>query len=268
LGETQISKAMVEKQTLNQQLKMLQANLSTLQIKYRDQYPDIIALKKEINLLQQRLAELPETPVITDSANEKNSPPLNQVYDSLRNEHSRNSTELQVMQTRLAALNHALGGELDTMKQVESYKAVLAELERDYNVNRSLYEDLLKRRENARVSMTLEVEGHGLTFKIKEEAMVPSTPSTPGFLQMGVLGLFLSLSLPMGLMVLWVELNAAIRHKNQLPEGLPVIATIKTMTTQKERRRVWLSNVLWVLLMLTVFFAYAVVGFLKMKGMI
>ena len=266
-GETKISQAMLEKRVLKRHLKIMQTKLTELQIKYRDQYPDIIALKREMALIKVKLDLLPETPVVMDVGEGKNTPQLNQVYDNLRTEKSKNSTELLVMEARLITLQQSLKQEFKLIQGIQSEKSVLAELRRDYNVNQSLYEDLLKRRETARVSMSLEVEGHGLTFKIKEKPILPSTPSTIGFLQIGIIGMFLSVTLPLVLVILWIEFNPSLRFEQNLPEGLPVLASIPVFITPKQQRRVLIKNILLVLLFFSVLMAYAVVGFLKMKGL-
>ena len=48
--------------------------------------------------------------------------------------------------------------ELDRSRRIAASESALAELTRDYEVNRDIYQDLLKRRENARVSMNLDAE--------------------------------------------------------------------------------------------------------------
>ena len=51
-----------------------------------------------------------------------------------------------------------LNSELDRSRRIAASESALAELTRDYEVNRDIYQDLLKRRENARVSMNLDEE--------------------------------------------------------------------------------------------------------------
>ena len=48
-------------------------------------------------------------------------------------------------------------------------------------VNKGIYDDLLKRRERARVSMSLDIEGQGMNYKINETAQYPTSPVGPKF---------------------------------------------------------------------------------------
>src|SRR3546814_4245213 len=51
-------------------------------------------------------------------------------------------------------------------------EAVTAELTRDYTVNRDVYQDLLKRRESARVSMNLDADQDGPSFAVQNPAEI------------------------------------------------------------------------------------------------
>ena len=51
-----------------------------------------------------------------------------------------------------------LNEELHRSGRIADSESALAELTRDYEVNRDIYQDLLRRRENARVSMELDRE--------------------------------------------------------------------------------------------------------------
>src|SRR3546814_12972129 len=70
-----------------------------------------------------------------------------------------------------------LAQEIERSGRIAASESSLAELTRDYEVNRDLYQDLLKRRENARVSMNLDAERRRLSFRIQEPATVQLRPS-------------------------------------------------------------------------------------------
>ena len=109
----------------------------------------------------------------------------------LRSELSRVRSDMSALRARVSETETLLQGELDRGRRVADSEAKLAELTRDYEVNRDIYQDLLRRRENARVSMSLDSEHRGLTFRIQEPAALPLQPSGLRFLHFSLAGLAL-----------------------------------------------------------------------------
>ncbi len=143
-----------------------------------------------------------------------------------------------------------------------------AELTRDYDVNRDVYQDLLKRRENARVSMNLDAEQRGLTFLIQNPAVMPLEPSGLRFLHFGVAGLGLSLAIPFGLLFALVRFDPRARSAEQLERvtGFNVLATIPFYPTPRDRRRERLNNLLLMLIVAGVAAFYLVLFWIRQKG--
>ena len=94
---------------------------------------------------------------------------------------------------------------------MHSGDARLAELTRDYQINRDIYQDLLRRRENARVSMNLDRDRQGLTFKIQEPVTLPQSPVGPRFWHFVVGGMLIGVLLPMGLLLARLQFDPRIR---------------------------------------------------------
>ena len=124
----------------------------------------------------------------------------------------------------------------------------MSELTRDYQVNRDIYQDLLKRRENARVSMNLDTEKQGLSFKIQEPALLPLEPTGLRFIHFVVGGLLAGILLPIGLIYAKLQAEPRIYVGQIISEKhkLPLLAIIPHMWSptdiQAVRREVgWLT---------------------------
>ena len=106
----------------------------------------------------------------------------------------------------------------------------MSELTRDYDVTRDVYEDMLQRRERARLSMTLDVQGEGVSYKIQEPATFPTQWDGLQLYQIGLAGPFLGSALVLGLITALVMFDQRIRSPRELhlalPESIPVIGTI------------------------------------------
>ena len=159
--------------------------MTCFRLSYNDTYPDVIRIRHQIDDLNktisetrtaEKLREFNTRPEIVESSLENTS------YNRLRGELSQTQVQLDTLTSRLNESRIQLNADLERGKQVHRTEAEIAELTRDYQVNRSIYEDLLKRRENARVSMNLDTENQGLNFKIQEPATLPLSASGLRFL--------------------------------------------------------------------------------------
>jgi hypothetical protein len=126
-------------------------------------------------------------------------------------------------------------------------EAVLAELTRDYQINRDIYQDLLRRRENARVSMNMDREHQGLTFKIQEPAAVPQAQVGPQFAHFVAGGLLLGILIPAGLLFARLQIDPRVRVGSavSVARKVPIVAVVPHMWSQTELRN--LRSELWVM---------------------
>jgi hypothetical protein len=95
-------------------------------------------------------------------------------------------------------------------------------------VTKNIYEDLLGRKEKARMSMTLDREGQGVSYKIQEPPVYPILPSGLRLMHFFFLGPFLGLMVPLGLLYLFIEFDPRVRMASIVEEKmkLPVLAVI------------------------------------------
>ena len=141
-----------------------------------------------------------------------------------------------------------LAQELELGKRVHGGEAALSELTRDYQVNRDIYQDLLRRRENARVSMNLDIEAQGLAIKIQEPVQIPRQTSGLRLFHFIIGGLLLGVVLPPGLIFASTNLDPRIRVGAVISEKskLPLLAVVPHLWTRSETQMVhreveWLS---------------------------
>ena len=130
--------------------------------------------------------------------------------------------ERDSIQRRLDSLNGRLLEARDRLKRIVARNAELTELTRDYDVTRGLYEDLLGRKEQARLSMTLDIEGQGLNYRIQEPVSFPQSPTGLRFVHIVFLGMLAGIAAPIGLTIAYVFLDPRLRFANQLQEKFSV----------------------------------------------
>jgi polysaccharide chain length determinant protein (PEP-CTERM system associated) len=244
-GEAEVATALTREGQFRARISELRAQIDNLRLTYHDTYPDIVRMRHQIEDLEESvIAERQRR----DAARAAGQPMVddvvvhNPLYAQLRSDVSR---------ARIAEYKRQLNEELDRGRRVNVGEVTLAEVTRDYEVNRDIYRDLLKRREAARVSMNLDRDQQGMSFRIQEPASVPIQPTGLRFLHFAIGGLVLGLLVPLGLVVAKFQLDPRIRLPAILSEQLklPLVAVLPHFSTPSEtatvqREMQWLFLVL------------------------
>ncbi|MGA8279120.1 MAG: XrtA system polysaccharide chain length determinant [Rhodanobacteraceae bacterium] len=273
-GQSEVTAVQTREGIYQAQLAQLQAQLDKLLLTYTDNYPDVIRVRHQIADLKEQLqqateqkqnAKLAGTPTALDQ-----NVQFNPLYQELKSKQAEIHSTIAAAQSRMSASESLLQQELDRSKRIANSENALSELTRDYDVNRDIYQDLLKRRENARVSMNLDQARRGLTFRIQDPAMMPLRPSGLRFLHFGLAGLFLAIAMPLGLLFALARFDPRVRSAAQLERisGLPVLATIPVYQTRRDRVRERARTSLAALIIIAVMTAYVIVSWLKLKRML
>ena len=148
---------------------------------------------------------------------------LNPIYEDLSGLLSEAKVTVKTKRHRLAANQNRLQEQYQRRVRVAANQADLSELTRDYSVTKNIYEDLLERKERARISMTLDLAGQGVTYKILEPAIFPVLPTGIRYFHFVVAGLILGTILPLGILIAFVLFDHRIKFADQLNELFPGI---------------------------------------------
>ena len=240
------------KSSAERRLAALYQELDSLLLKYHDKHPDVVSVKNQIVDLRSQI----ENESDDDRDGAVTEVLENPVYENLKLQLADSTTRLAVQKNRLASLERLLEEAFARAERVAVNQAELSELTRDYDVTREVYEDMLQRRERARLSMTLDIQGEGVSYKIQEPASYPTHWDGLQLVHIGLAGPFLGSATVLGLLVLLVMFDQRIRSPRSLhlalPESIPVLTSIPHYrSTWKER--LWRKDVLLILFMLTVF---------------
>jgi polysaccharide chain length determinant protein (PEP-CTERM system associated) len=238
-GEAESATALSRESQYRQRIAELTAQLENLRLSYHDTYPDIVRLRHQISDLneaivaekqRQQQAKATGRLVIDDSV--INSP----MYQQLKRDLSQTQITIDTLIARIVEARQQLNNVLERGKRVHGGEATLVELTRDYQVTRDIYQDLLRRRENARVSMNMDKENQGLTFKIQEPAALPTEPSGLQFWHFILIGLLLSVAVPVGLVYGKLRIDPRVRQPQLLVERyrLPMLVAVPHLWAPNE----------------------------------
>ena len=236
-GEAESTADMFRESQYRARIGELESKLNTLRLSYLDTHPDIVQVKQQIQALTDNLrAERTRREEASRSGKTNESVVSNPVYQQLRREQSQNQSQIDALAARLGELQRQLQTEIGRGKRIHSDDARLAELTRDYQINRDIYQDLLRRRENARVSMNMDRERQGLTFKIQEPVSLPLAPTGFRFWHFVAAGVVLGLLIPLGLLVARLQFDPRVRVVSQITavHKAPIMAVVPHLWSPAE----------------------------------
>lgn len=239
-GEAAVTAGITREGQIQTRIGELQTKLDTLRLSYLDTHPDIVQLKLQIQDLTKELDAERRRPKAEHAGAEVNQVAMNSpIYQQLRRELSQNQVTVEALKARIAESQRLLREEAQRGKGLRSGDARLAELARDSQINREIYQDLLRRREKARVSMSLDDDRQGLTFTIREPATMPQAPKGPRFWHFVLGALVLGTLVPFGLLYARMEVDPRIRIVDTISKAhnIPVLAAIPHLWTQDELKR-------------------------------
>jgi len=270
-GESEVSTVQTVDGVYQTQMADLQSQLDKLLLTYTEEYPDVIRIRHQMQDLRQQIAQqdqrreaarLSGTPTTLD-----NHVQFNPAYQQIKSQLANTRASTAAAAARLGASEAMLQTELQRSARISNSENVVSELTRDYNVNRDVYQDLLKRRENARVSMNLDAEQRGLTFLVQNPAVLPLVPSGLRLMHFSLAGIALALAVPLGLLFGLVRLDPRVRAVERLEQatGIMVMASIPFYPTPADRRRDRRHNIFLLFTVAGIAAIYLTVFWLRLK---
>jgi polysaccharide chain length determinant protein (PEP-CTERM system associated) len=249
------------KSQLQMRIAELQQDLERLRLDYTDAHPDVARVRHQIADLRSSL----DNPT-ADRSRDAEPITSNPLHLELRTRLADTRRAIAGLTSRIQATELLLVDELQRGHRVADTESDLAELTRDYEVNRDIYQDLLHRREHARLSMSLDEQGRGLTFRIHEPAAVPARPSGVRFAHFAAGGLLAATAMPLGLLFLLVRFDPRLRSPADIERqtGLPVVASVPTYQNEADQAR-WKAQAFAAATLVTVTLAgFAAAGWIRM----
>lgn len=267
-GESAVTRGQTRENLLTGQFIELQSERDRLMLSFTEQHPDVVRVTHQMEDIRRNLESARlrvDVPIPGMASAEAQSNPL---YLELRSQLAQARREGAAAGSRLGAASSMLEEELDRSRRIAASEGVLAELTRDYEVNREIYQDLLRRRENARVSMGLDEANRGLTLKVQDPAIMPLRPSGMRLMHIAAAGMLLAIALPLGLVFLLARFDPRIRTARliETQSRYPLLTAIPAYPTPRERRHELYGKLGSVTMILVVVLAYVATYAFKMTN--
>lgn len=240
-------------------LTALQAQLSQLLLVFTDQHPDVIATKREIRLLTQQYGlgedmgaavaqpftalpgQVPPSSAVNAAAGAPTQttpvavgPAATPVAAPARDP---GGVQMQLIRANFAVMD-AERRVRDAMAAVQAIEAeatlapaaeqTLESMNREYAIVKENYEQLIRRRESAKITAAADISSGVEQFRVIEAATLPTAPASPDRPTFLILGALLAVvaggALAYGLGLMRGAFVSAAEAEQTL--GLPVIATL------------------------------------------
>jgi polysaccharide chain length determinant protein (PEP-CTERM system associated) len=210
-----------------QRILALETRLDELLLRYTEEHPSVKELKSTIAELKAKEAK--QGVVMSQSPNQGVSTALEELKLAYR-QAEVNLTAIRLRQREYQKRIDLLKTKLDVLPKVE---AELTRLNRDYEINRTNYQELVQRLESARMSEQADVAGDNVKFRIVEPPKVPLLPVGPKRILLSVGILILGFAAGGGLAFLLSQLKPVYYDPSMLRKdaGVPVLGQVSRVWT-------------------------------------
>jgi protein tyrosine kinase modulator len=228
--------------TAAQQLEAGRIALRNLQLRLKDEHPDVIRMKRLIGELEQKAEqEALQQPLSPGS----NSAPLTPAETQRRNRLRELETELASLDRQIAGKTaeesrlRAMSGQYQSrVEAAPTRESELISLTRDYETLSRQYASLLSKNEEAKMAMNLERRQGGEQFRLLDPARMPEKPFSPNRPIIILMGVAAGFGLGLALVGFLEYRDRSLRTDDDvvMALALPVLAVIPVMSTKVERR--------------------------------
>lgn len=204
--------------------------LRELLLRFTDQHPDVIAARRMIAELRAAGAGNPTRAAAAAAASPQAQERSAAVHEALK---------IRVLEfdALLASLERQIREEEAEMARLETtarsaiqLQADLQNLDRDYEVLRKNYEELLERRESVQIAGAARTGADRLRLDIVDAPQIPNVPAGPNRLIFSIGVLIAGLGVGATLALLFAQLDSSFYNLHDLRRiGLPVLGGVSTL---------------------------------------
>ena len=218
----------------------LQQKLRVLLENDTDQHPDVLRTKKLLEQAKkeaadaQTQADVPAAPV----QGVKSTAP-NPVYDQIQIQLVTLDTTIASLESHLRRNQAEVEKWQGLAKEVPEVAAQLSKLTRDYDVTKRAYDELLNRRESAKIGSDLETQTQTVQFRVVDPPAAPLKPVAPKRPLLLAVVLIGGMIAGGAFAFLLTQVDDSILSVRQLKElvPLPVLGGISLVTTDLQKRQ-------------------------------
>jgi polysaccharide chain length determinant protein (PEP-CTERM system associated) len=224
-----LSTAEVMSSSSDSALVTAERNLAELRSRFTDQHPDVIIARRLVASLRAHGGQEAAAPVAGGARSIRNP-----IYDQVRLQLIDAEAAVASLQSRLDTA-HKDRERLEAQAQAApGVEAQYQNLDRDYNVIRKNYEELLSRREASNITQAADTTADKVQLRVIDPPTTSVIPISPNRVLLVSLVLVGGLGAAVGLAIVLGQLDRSIGDVGQLRElGVPVLGAISAVPTRR-----------------------------------
>jgi len=223
---------------LDSRIQYMRTTLDSLSVRYTDKHPEVRQLSALIKELEAEKAS--EYRRVRQDASAgfsglTNSP----VYQGMRSMLAATEANIAELQVRVAEYDRRVTNLGDKVNNIPEIEAELKQLDRDYGVIAGQHQELLERREAARLSQDVEQNASDVTFRVIDPPFVPLEPSEPNKPLLNGVVLLLGIAAGVGVGLLVSLISPVISDARTLVgiTGMPLLGAVTLNLLPEQKRR-------------------------------
>jgi polysaccharide chain length determinant protein (PEP-CTERM system associated) len=204
------------------------AKLDDMLLRYTDSHPDVVALRDTLAELEKRQKDEIDAARRGDTgAAARTGLAANPVYQNLQVAYNQSGVEVAAIQAEIGSTQRRIAELNSRVDIAPNVEAEFARLNRDYDVTRAQYQQLLTRLEQAKVSDDAEQTGV-VRFEIIDPPIAKFDPVAPNRPLLIIGALIAALGAGAGVAYLLQMLNPVVTSARNLAHvtGLPVLGEV------------------------------------------
>lgn len=166
--------------------------LDDLLRRYTDEHPDVIGTRRTIAMLERQKKQQQEADA--RSGKPRGNAATSPVYQKIRVSLAEAEANVASLRTQLAEQESRLNQTRATAGKVPEVEAELAQLNRDYDILRKNYDELVARRESASLGVKIDQSAQLADFRIIEPPRVSPKPVFPNRMMLAAFTLIASIA--------------------------------------------------------------------------
>jgi polysaccharide chain length determinant protein (PEP-CTERM system associated) len=256
------------KHPIDERIINLRTKLDELLLRYTEKHPAIITLKKSlVDLEKQKKVEIKEAVEHPEQSSLTKGRESNPIYQQLKialGEADANAASLSTREKSYEDKIIRLKQEMDERLKIETKSQGLS---RDYDTVKANYNQLIAKRETARMSGSVEQETEAVKFRIVDPPQVPTKPSAPNRILLSSAIFLGSLVFGLGLAVLLSLLRPSFGTIQGLRDvtGLAVLGSISMNWIPEVRQKTRRDLMKFMATLFALLFVYVCVIVLELK---
>lgn len=164
---------------LDKDINEARQRLTQLRFKFTDQHPDVTEAQRYLDELVEQKRVQGTAPAGSRRSGAVAQRVANPLYDQIRLKLIDAESQVQTLERRRTSQKTELARLEDLARTSPEIEAQALGLDRDYSVIKKNYEELLARRESAKLSQDVDAKADKVQFRVIDPPFVPAEPNFP-----------------------------------------------------------------------------------------